>query len=213
VAVILRVFRARAHPGRQPDFEAFVPRVALPLVESQAGMVARLAGRPVAGNADEFLILSFWRDLEALRSFTGEEWEQAVIHGEAAPLLREVLAHHYESRAELPAHPGLPTRGWGAGIIRLARTTVRQGEQEAHLRWLSQEALPRIHAQPGLVGSYVGGPVGSNAEEVLLVTQWQDLHALRAFAGPDWERTPEPAEDSSGSQQATSLHHYESMDA
>jgi hypothetical protein len=40
--VIIRVFRPTIHPGKEPEFEAFLNDTAVPLVSRQAGLVAQL---------------------------------------------------------------------------------------------------------------------------------------------------------------------------
>jgi hypothetical protein len=37
-----------------------------------------------------------WRNLEALRAFSGNKWYEAVIHPDEAHLLKETFLHHYE---------------------------------------------------------------------------------------------------------------------
>lgn len=79
-------------------------------------------------------------------------------------------------------------------IIRVFRARVRPGMGEAHERLMRELSMPLVEAQRGLVALYVGRPVGSNADEYTMVSLWEDIAALRAFAGDDWEQAviPEP---------------------
>jgi hypothetical protein len=45
--VIIRVFKTTIHPGKEPEFEAFLRDTAVPLVSKQAGLVAQYVGRPL----------------------------------------------------------------------------------------------------------------------------------------------------------------------
>lgn len=46
-------------------------------------------------------MVMLWRDLESVRAFAGERWDQAVIHPDEAHLLRETSVSHY-----VAAEPG-----------------------------------------------------------------------------------------------------------
>ncbi len=95
--MIVRVFRARIQRGHEAEFEGLLRAVSVPLVERQDGLIACHIGRPVGSNANEFTMVSFWRDVDALRAFVGEEWEQAVIPDEReAAIITDVAVHHYE---------------------------------------------------------------------------------------------------------------------
>ena len=37
-----------------------------------------------------------WRDLNALKGFTGENWQEAVIHPDEVHLLKKTHVHHYD---------------------------------------------------------------------------------------------------------------------
>ena len=93
--MIVRVFRGIVHDGKQDEFEKFFLETALPILEKQEGLVDVSIGMPHPLSPNEFLMVTTWRDLEALEGFTGPDWKQPVIHPEEAHLLREVFLHHY----------------------------------------------------------------------------------------------------------------------
>ena len=95
--MIVRVFRARVQPGRAEEFREFFRSKALPLVRGQDGLVSAEVGWPLEPDADEFLMITVWRDVDALRRFAGEDWQEARILPEEQPLLRETFVHHYEA--------------------------------------------------------------------------------------------------------------------
>lgn len=94
--MIVRVFRATVHEGRQEAFGRFFRETALPLVQSQPGLVSVTAGMPRPETPTEFCMVMVWRDLEALKGFTGEGWRDAHVHPDEADLVRESFVHHYE---------------------------------------------------------------------------------------------------------------------
>jgi heme-degrading monooxygenase HmoA len=94
--VIVRVFRPTIHPGKEAEFEAFLRDVAIPLVSQQSGLVAQHVGRPRDGSSTEFVYVTVWQDVESIRAFAGEDWEQAVITPDEEHLLKETWIGHYE---------------------------------------------------------------------------------------------------------------------
>ncbi len=94
--MILRIFRAIVHDGRQGDFEAFIREKALPLTRAQQGLLFVTVGLPRSESPNEFSMVTAWRDLGALKGFTGDSWQQAVVLPEETHLLRESHLHHYE---------------------------------------------------------------------------------------------------------------------
>jgi heme-degrading monooxygenase HmoA len=93
--MIIRVFRAWARSDKVDAFARFFKEEALPLVRAQDGLVRVEVGLPMPPNADEFLMVTVWRDLDALRGFAGADWHTARLLPEERPLLRETVVHHY----------------------------------------------------------------------------------------------------------------------
>jgi heme-degrading monooxygenase HmoA len=95
--MIIRVFRATVHDGKQDEFRTFFLETAVPLLSSQRGMLGLTVGWPMADSPTEFMMTTAWSDLESLKAFVGEDWAQAVIHPDEEHLLRETFVHHYEA--------------------------------------------------------------------------------------------------------------------
>ncbi len=94
--MILRFFRAIVHEGKQNEFRRFFLGTALPNVRSQPGLVSVSVGLPSDGSSTEFSMVMVWRDLDALKGFTGENSQAAVIHPDEADLLKETHVYHYD---------------------------------------------------------------------------------------------------------------------
>lgn len=92
--MIVRIFRARVRPGQQAAFEEKARALSVPLVRAQPGLLAFFPGRPL-GDGDEFVMVTVWRDLDALRGFVGDDWRQAVVPLEEVPFLWETSVQHY----------------------------------------------------------------------------------------------------------------------
>jgi heme-degrading monooxygenase HmoA len=94
--VIIRVFRPTIHAGKEAEFESFLRDVAVPLVSRQSGLVAQHVGRPRDGSSTEFLYVTVWQDVESIRAFAGEHWQEAVISPDEKDLLQDTWIGHYE---------------------------------------------------------------------------------------------------------------------
>lgn len=94
--MIVRVFRALVHDGKQGEFEKFFFEKALPTIKSQPGLVGVSIGTPIKETPNEFMMTTVWKDLEALKGFAGENWHEAVIDPDEADLLCETFVHHYQ---------------------------------------------------------------------------------------------------------------------
>ncbi|MHC5066322.1 MAG: antibiotic biosynthesis monooxygenase family protein [Planctomycetota bacterium] len=94
--MIIRVFRARVHPGKEKEFERFFVDTALPYVRAQAGLVSAQVGLPVPASPQEFCMHMVWRDLKSVQAFAGDDWQTAVVHPDESHLLAETFVSHYQ---------------------------------------------------------------------------------------------------------------------
>ena len=98
--MIIRVFRPTIHPGKEADFEAFLHDTAIPLVSRQKGLVAQHVGKPRDPSSTEYVYVTVWEDVDSIRAFAGEGWQEAVITSDEEHLLRDTWIAHYEVLAE-----------------------------------------------------------------------------------------------------------------
>ena len=94
--MIIRVFRPTIHPGKEGEFESFLRETAVPLVSRQSGLVAQHVGRPRDPSSTEYLYVTVWEDVDSIRAFAGERWQEAVIASDEEHLLRDTWIGHYE---------------------------------------------------------------------------------------------------------------------
>jgi heme-degrading monooxygenase HmoA len=79
-------------------------------------------------------------------------------------------------------------------IVRHWRGRARADTASAYLDHLRTETLPRLRAHDGHGGAYVlRREVGDEVEFVVL-TIWDSLESVRAFAGADYEAAVVPSE-------------------
>ena len=96
-AVVIRVFRPTIHPGKEREFESFLRETAVPLVSRQSGLVAQHVGKPRDPSSTEYLYVTVWKDVESIRAFAGEGWQEAVIDPDEEDLLKDTWIGHYEA--------------------------------------------------------------------------------------------------------------------
>lgn len=86
--MIIRVWTCRLKSGAEKAFQKFALEDALPLLRRQDGCLNGFFGfddsQPVKA-----VVVTVWRDLEALKGFTGEDWREPFLHPNEAGLLAE----------------------------------------------------------------------------------------------------------------------------
>jgi quinol monooxygenase YgiN len=92
---IIRVFRARAKPGLVEALEQRLRDEVLPELAVTPGLLVHHAGVP-HGDSRDFLMVTIWEDLDAVRAFAGEDYTQAVLYGDTRELIEDMSLEHYE---------------------------------------------------------------------------------------------------------------------
>jgi heme-degrading monooxygenase HmoA len=59
-------------------------------------VIAQHVGKPRDSSSTEFVYVSVWEDVESIRAFAGERWQEAVIAPEEEHLLKDTWIGHYE---------------------------------------------------------------------------------------------------------------------
>jgi heme-degrading monooxygenase HmoA len=80
-------------------------------------------------------------------------------------------------------------------IMRVWRGITPKDQADAYLEHLQQTALPALAGQPGQRGAWVLRRVQGDRCEIVLLSLWDSLDAVRAFAGDQPERAVYFAED------------------
>jgi heme-degrading monooxygenase HmoA len=96
--VIARVWSAQTTTARAPAYADHLRTHVLPAVRRLEGYAgAQLLERDASGST-EIIVITYWRSLDAVRSFAGADPEQAVVAEEAAALLTDFdrRVRHYD---------------------------------------------------------------------------------------------------------------------
>lgn len=101
--MIVRVFRARIREGHEAHFKRMVQDQSIPWLTSSDGMLGYFAGEPLSPSSREFVMVTLWRDLDALRAFAGEGWATPIVTPDEEPLVEAMFADHYSRFDQAPA--------------------------------------------------------------------------------------------------------------
>lgn len=95
--MLLRVFKIEIVSEFRNEFEEKFKVIALGLVDGKKGLLSAEIGKSVDTDDNEYLMISIWKDLEALREFTGDDWKEAIIPEEMVKYVFSFSLKHYES--------------------------------------------------------------------------------------------------------------------
>lgn len=94
--MILRVFRAVIREGRVEDFKKMVREQSIPWLKGSDGMLEYVAGHPFENNEREFTMVTLWRDLDSIKAFCGDDWDNPAVTEDEAPLVEAMYVEHYQ---------------------------------------------------------------------------------------------------------------------
>jgi heme-degrading monooxygenase HmoA len=80
-------------------------------------------------------------------------------------------------------------------IARTWHGAVRAPDADAYHRYLLESGVPSLRATPGNRGVYVLRRIEGTEAHFFLISLWESLEAIRAFAGDDLERARYYPED------------------
>lgn len=136
--MIVRVFRAKVKPGMREAFARLCHDMSIPYLRAEPGLLALHFGQP-SEEPDLFALVTVWRDLDGLKAFTGEQWEQVVILPGEADLVIETSVEHYDESCQ----GVLTARRAVAALLREREEDMTQRVGLSDAQWeLIKEAIP-----------------------------------------------------------------------
>jgi heme-degrading monooxygenase HmoA len=192
--VIARIWRGATSSADADAYVDYLQETGLKEYRNTPGNQAAFILRRAIGDLMEFLALSFWDSLDAIRAFAGKEIDTAVFYPEDDRYLveRDPTVAHYEARdvagpRTAPVEEGEISRIWHGWTSR--------EDAGAYEALLEAEVLPGIHQRiEGFRGVYLLRRDADGGVEFVTITRWSSLEAIRAFAGDDPEVAVVPAE-------------------
>ncbi|MEM7462490.1 MAG: antibiotic biosynthesis monooxygenase [Pseudomonadota bacterium] len=94
--MIIRIFQVTTHPGKEQQFSKFFQGTAIPLMLKTPGLISVFPGAPRKDSPCDFCMVMIWKDLDSLKAFVGEDYENAHILPEEAELVQARTIKHYD---------------------------------------------------------------------------------------------------------------------
>ena len=104
--MIARIWRGTVRSADAEAYAAYMHETGLAAYAATPGNLdARMLRRALADGRTEFVMVSVWDSLEAVKAFAGDDYEQAVFYPEDERFLvtRELRVAHYDVAASVPA--------------------------------------------------------------------------------------------------------------
>ncbi len=102
--MIIRVLSVRVEPDRGADFHAFIRERGLPRIQAHPGLVSAHVGRRTEGRDELAIVVTIWRDWDALTEALGPDPSQPYLLTPDTGLVAEARVEHFEA-IDLPAIP------------------------------------------------------------------------------------------------------------
>jgi heme-degrading monooxygenase HmoA len=80
-------------------------------------------------------------------------------------------------------------------IVRTWRGFTRESDKDTYFEYLKKTGLKEYTETPGNRGVWTLRRVRDGKAEFLLITMWDSYDAIKAFAGPDYEKAVYYSED------------------
>jgi len=91
---VLRVFEARVKPGCADEFLQKFATSSVDVVKDQPGNLGHFVGQNVSEEGETFLFVSIWKDLDAVRSLFGDDWESSYLPPGYAEIIEDCSVKH-----------------------------------------------------------------------------------------------------------------------
>jgi heme-degrading monooxygenase HmoA len=96
--MIIRIWRGRAPAGKPEDYANHFRESVLPELRHLPGFVDAMLMRQAKAGGFEFVVLTRWTSLDAIKGFAGSDYQRAVVEPGAVAALEsfDVAVEHYD---------------------------------------------------------------------------------------------------------------------
>jgi len=94
--MVVRIFKATVKPELKKEFENFFRYEAIPYMQVQEGLVQVTTGKPISQNDHDFVMITTWESIDAVRKFMDNEWNKDKLVRDEMNLLLGTSIEHYE---------------------------------------------------------------------------------------------------------------------
>jgi len=96
-------------------------------------------------------------------------------------------------------------------IIRVFRARPKPGKAHELTELVKDISIPFVDGQPGLLARHTGNGIGATGDEIVMISVWENLDALKNMTGENWESEVIPDEREAERIDACFVHHYETL--
>jgi antibiotic biosynthesis monooxygenase (ABM) superfamily enzyme len=114
--MIIRILSVRVEPDRGADFHAFIRERGLPRIQTHPGLVSAHVGRRTEGPDELAIVVTIWRDWEALTDALGPDPSQPYLLTPSSGLVADARVEHFEG-IDLPTLLQQPPASEAAAIL------------------------------------------------------------------------------------------------
>ena len=93
---ILRVFEVQAKPGKAGLLKQKLADTSVSVVKGQPGNLGYFFGEDLTSNKDDLVFISIWKDLESIKSYFGEDWEESYLPQGYDEIIERCSIRHIE---------------------------------------------------------------------------------------------------------------------
>ena len=100
--MIARIWRGRTLTAKADEYERYLNSSGIERIRATAGNLGVTVLRRADGEKTEFLVMSLWESIDAVKRFAGADYEKAVVLPRDREYLLEVEPNvlHYEVKRE-----------------------------------------------------------------------------------------------------------------
>lgn len=92
---VMRLFEARAKPGRADELAQKLSSTSIDVVRNKPGNLGYFFGRNDADDKDVLVFASIWVDFHAVKDRFGEDWQSSYLPEGYAELIDECSVRHF----------------------------------------------------------------------------------------------------------------------
>jgi heme-degrading monooxygenase HmoA len=96
-------------------------------------------------------------------------------------------------------------------IIRVFRAIPKTGKADELAALVKEISIPFVDGQPGLLARHTGKGVGATGDEIVMISVWENLDAMKSMTGENWESEVIPDEREAERIEECFVHHYETL--
>ena len=93
---ILRIFEVRARAGKVEILRQKLSDTSISVVQGEPGNLGYFFGENISSDENDLVFISVWKDLQAVKSRFGKDWEQSYLPEGYEPLIESCSIKHLE---------------------------------------------------------------------------------------------------------------------